>query len=342
MNVFLNRASCFALAVVFLGLTALGPPAAAGTLRTQTIGLQAGWNAVFLEVTPSEALPATVFAGLPVDIVASYYAPSSVAQFMANPGVDLFRQTGWGVWYSEDRPDAFLKTLHFVNGQQAYLVHAKTGFTWRVTGAVVPAQVQWQPGGFNFVGFSVDAVAAPTFAAFFSGSKAQLQNRIYRLVGGNWQRVSDPAAESMRSGEAFWIYCDGASKYQGPVRVDLTSQQGLVFGSGPDVLTLRNQTDHPIATRLEHVPSGPDPVPLSIIVRAISTTKDSMLPVAAPKPQGAWQQDIPPLEGGAAIQVPLEARLTSALHSSLLKITTDLGTEIWVPVIGVRTDLQDK
>ena len=43
--------------------------------------------------------------------------------------------------------------------------------------------------------------------------------------------------------------------------------------------------------------------------------------------------------------VPLEARvqeLTAAAHGSLLKITTDLGTEQWIPVIGIRKDLEER
>ena len=42
-----------------------------GHLRTQEIALHAGWNAVYLEVAPVAAAPAEVFAGLPVDRVAT-------------------------------------------------------------------------------------------------------------------------------------------------------------------------------------------------------------------------------------------------------------------------------
>ena len=33
--------------------------------------------------------------------------------------------------------------------------------------------------------------------------------------------------------------------------------------------------------------------------------------------------------------------MTAALQASLLKITTDLGTEVWVPVTCARQDLEE-
>src|SRR5262245_12293010 len=110
--------SAFLSVELFSGNTLLG-----GATRSQQVLLKKGWNAVFLEVDPADPAPTTVFARTPVDIAASFYAPASSAQFVSNPSVDLFKMAGWGVWYAENRPDAFLKTLHAVNGRQAYLVH---------------------------------------------------------------------------------------------------------------------------------------------------------------------------------------------------------------------------
>ena len=102
--------------------------------RTQTVSLTAGWNAVFLEVEPLDAAPGAVFKGLPVDIAAAYFPHEATTQFVTNPGVHLFKGLGWGVWYAEDRPDAFLKTLNAIYGQQAYLIHTKQAFQWKVDG----------------------------------------------------------------------------------------------------------------------------------------------------------------------------------------------------------------
>jgi len=180
--------------------------------------LRKGWNAVFLEVAPQDPEPAKVFAGTPVDIAAAFSGPLTSAQFMTDPGANLFRLAGWSAWYAESRPDAFLKSLHAINGQQGYLLHARQDFTLSVTGLVSPAAVRWQADAFNYVGFSVDAVTAPTFARFFGGSAAHNHNRIYRLENGVWRQATNPAAEVMRSGEAFWIFCTGRLLQNPPTR----------------------------------------------------------------------------------------------------------------------------
>jgi hypothetical protein len=58
--------------------------------------------------------------------------------------------------------------------------------------------------------------------------------------------------------------------------------------------------------------------------------------------QDAWTQDLPPLEAEGAVAVPLQLQaelLEREQHESLLKVTSDLGTVIWVPVTSVREDL---
>jgi len=330
--------------VSWLFATVLFSTSAIAATRTQQISLQRGWNAVFLEVHPEVSGPATLFRSTPIDIVAVHQSANSSAQFMNNPGVDLFKESGWSVWYSESRPDAFLKTLHAIYGQKCYLIHAKSDFTWSVAGEVALQRTSWQPNAFNFVGFSVSE-AAPTFNQFFGASKAHQHNKIYRLSNGAWRKVNDPAAETMRAGEAFWIFCNGNSSYEGPLRVDTTSKQGLVLGTGRDILSLRNEATHPITPTVEHIVSSENPVPLSVVIKVIGNadTPDSNASVA--KPAGAWTQALPPLEAGGSMGIPFEPRhqdMSAAVHSSLLRITTDLGTELWVPVVSTRKDLKEE
>jgi hypothetical protein len=318
---------------------------AAGPTRTQTIAMQVGWNAVFLEVEPPDPDPAVVFAGAPVEMVAGYTARTAAAQFVSDPNANLFRRAGWGVWYAADRPDAFLKTLHAIHGRHGYLVQSREAFSLSVTGQVVSDEVRWRPNAFNLVGFSVASPGAPTFAQFFAGSKAHQHNRLYRLEDGSWRRITDPAAEAMRSGEAFWIYCDGPSTYQGPLRVQTPiAQQVLLTDRGLDV-TLRNESGHPLNAVIEHVPAGHDPVPLSVLIQTVDNRTAVLRRVAAAKPAGPWAQTLPVLEAGEAIRLPLEARrqeMRQARQTSLLRISTDLGTETWLTVVAVREDLEEQ
>ena len=321
---------------------AAAAPARGAVEREQVIPLQSGWNAVFLEVYPAQPDPAVLFSGAPVDMAASLHAASSTAQFIANPGADLFRRAGWGVWYSEERPDAFLKTLHAIVGQQAYLIHATRPWTWTVSGAPVMAETRWEANAYNFAGFSVDPVAPPTFARFFAGSKAHRLDKIYRLRSGAWQRVDNAAGETIRSGEAFWIYCDGASAYQGPLQVETPTRAGLVLAGSSSALVLRNLTDFPLAATLEHVAAGTNTVPLSFVLAVAVEDLQSARSMAARMPNGPWTQALPPLEAGASLRAPFELRLgemTAPQQESLLKISTDLGTVNWVPVSARRGDL---
>lgn len=307
------------------------------------VDLRKGWNAVYLEVEPASSSPEAVFGSIPVDIVATYFASKTSVQFVTDPGTDLFRNLGWAVWYAADRPDAFLTTLDAVYGRRAYLVHAQRDHRWNVKGTVLPEETIWRPDSFNFVGFQVASPGAPSFAQFFGGSKAHRHNKIYRLADGAWRRVTRPDAEPMKSGEAFWIFCEGASAYQGPLDVQTRLRKGLLLVDGAtDDLIVRNDSDFPITATVEHVTPLSESVPLSVKVRVVGDPAAPVRSGAAPKPSGKWTQTLPVLEGRRALRIPFETRraeMGQAVHASLLKITTDLGTESWVPVIGYRSDL---
>lgn len=312
-----------------------------GHQRTQEIALSKGWNAVYLEVDPADDAPASVFAGLPVDKVATLFKNPGNQQFVTDPEVNLSKAQGWGVWYAPELPEAFLKSLDAIDGNRAYLVHAKSNCQWKATGRVTGAAVTWQPDAFNFTGAQVAAAGAPTFAQYFAGSAAHKNQQIYRMVNGRWKQVLQPSAEAMRAGEAFWIYCKGSSDYQGPLRAEVTGQV-LALGQGPADLTLRNEAPHPLAPTLQHVPGDASPLPLSILIKTYGDPAAPVKSVPANLPAAAWQQALPALEIGGAIAIPFECRggeLLRPLQGSLLKITTDLGTETWVPVSGRRDDL---
>jgi hypothetical protein len=311
-------------------------------LRTQTIDLDAGWNAVFLEVAPDNVTPADIFTGTPIDVAATYYGSPSSAQFMTDPNVNMLRETGWAVWYAPDREDAFLSSLFAIHGQRAFLLHSLSNFMWDVTGLAQMPDVQWQPDAYNFVGFSVVDPGAPTFAQFFGPSPEHNHDRIYRLQNGTWRQVTAPDATAMRSGEAFWIYSDGPSDYEGPLRVDTTVSGEVILGYGTEDLVLRNETDHPLTPTLEHIPVGDYPVPLAIEMTVLEGPTSPVEKALVPMSQDAWTQDLPPLEAEGAVAVPLQLQaelLEREQHESLLKVTSDLGTVIWVPVTSVREDL---
>jgi hypothetical protein len=309
----------------------------ADTTRTQTISLHKGWNAVQLQVTPADNSPSTVFAQTPIAIVATYFGARSAAQFIQNPTATEWKKEGWGVWYATGRADAFLSTLNGIAGNRAYLVCAKQDFTWNITGEVTAGKVQWKSDSFNLVGFCLDPVSPPTFDKFFSGSTAHRPCRIYQLINDQWVLVANPVTTTMRSGEAYWIYCKGGSDYQGPLSA--TSPTGKLSLSGSPaeaVLSFVNQTTDPMNITVTTVVSGSG-LPLSYCVRGVTTAKISDLIFDLPA-----TYSLPTLEAGQGTGLYLRLRrdqMTSASQSALLKISTDSGVQMWLPVTGTRADL---
>lgn len=312
--------------------------AQAETTRTQSISLHKGWNAIQLQVTPTDDTPTTVFAGTPITIVATCFGATKSAQFIQNPTATEWKKEGWGVWYAPSRPDAFLSTLNAVSGNRAYLIFAKQDFTWNVTGEVTIPKVHWKSDAFTLTGFSLDPLSPPTFDKFFSGSAAHRPCRIYQLVNDQWMLVANPVQTTMKSGEAYWIYCKGGSDYQGPLAAKLPMGRLALTGSPAEVaLGLGNQGSDPMNITIQTVASDGG-LPLAYCIRGVTTSKISDLVFNLP----ATYTLPTTLEAGQSTGLYLRLRrdqMTSDSQSALLKISTDSGVQMWLPVTGSRDAL---
>jgi len=314
-----------------------------GIKRTQSVELQPGWNAVYLEIDPDISTPSELFADVPVDVVASFVASGNPAQFIKNPTAKMLSVYGWAVWYAPSRSDDFLSNLFAIQGAKSYLIHAKTNATLHIEGTSATEAIKWTPNSYNYVGFSVVSPGAPTFQNFFRGSSAHNHNKIYRLVDGTWRQVLNPGAEVMKAGEAFWIYCDGRSDYPGPLEVSTRMSLGVNLSSqGGDQVIFRNRTIHPVSFTVEHITDPNFPVPISTPVVASDDEAGGLRTVSVHFDAAHFEQDFPALEAGDAMRLPLMLRLQDAGEGerySLLKVTTDLGTTTYIPVTATRGDL---
>lgn len=318
-------------------------PVFGGNTRTQTYQIHEGWNAIYLAVEPLDTDPATVFTNSPIDIAATYDGALATRQFTTDPAANMLSELGWGVWYAPSRPDAFLTKLGAIHGHKAYLVHAKAACSFEIEGAVEMRKGLWLPNAYNLKGFCLNTLAPPTFAQFFSGSRAHQDCVVYRLVDGTWRRVLEPENEAMRSGEAFWIYCDGSSDYQGPLRVETRTFSGIVLDGSGDEITLTNETGFPIAPVMDHIVSDGSGLPLSVVVDVIDNAVGGIKPLRIPMVDAAWTTTLPLMEAGAQARIPLAVqkdKMTVAEAYTLLCIETDIGTETWLPVMGRREDLK--
>jgi len=307
------------------------------TLRTQTLQLQRGWNAVYLEVIPTNPSPASVFAGTPVSIAATFLGTETTVQFIRDPSAIGWKKEGWGVWYAAGRPDSFLSTLHAVGGNRAYLIQADRDFTLRVEGLVELSRVVWKADSYNFIGFSLEPESPPTFEKFFGGSKAHRNSRIFRLVSDHWSLVTNPTGTVMRAGEAFWVECKGGSDFQGPLRVKSPDGNRLSFGerTGTDLI-LANESRDPAAVQVETIGTG-EGIPLVYSISAITDTGPQDVDTDLPALHAFGT-----LEPGARSSFRLKVRrdkMTSPTGAALLKVSNGAGSLVWVPVSARRGDL---
>jgi len=203
---------------------------ASAQTTTQTFQLRNGWNSIWLEVEPTNAEIAVVFAGLPVSSVWTY-VPAGAVQFIQDQTEDLFNQPGWLPHFPASRPEAFLTKLYTVNALRAYLVKLTNGpRTLTITGRPVVRAAKWVTDSFNLKGFPVNPSRLPTFNIFFGPSMSHAGQRVYQLRdNGQWTLVAP--GDLMKHGEAYWAFCTGASTYPGPIGIKLEFGEGLHYGT---------------------------------------------------------------------------------------------------------------
>jgi len=214
---------------------------------TQSFALRPGWNAVFLAVQPEPRDPATVFGDLPVQSVWTWLGKDSVVEFITNPSEALWGQPGWCAYFTDPK-EAFLTDLFAILGNQAYLIkiNGAVDVNWTVTGLPSTRKTKWIPDSFNLLGFHVDPDAPPTFEAYFAPSQAHAGQAAYRLnTQGEWEFIENPGDSTMTSGEAYWVYCEGSSAYEGPLHIVMPNYDGINYGSSLNehTLTLRNLSE---------------------------------------------------------------------------------------------------
>ena len=296
-----------------------------GGTYTQTFDLQPGWNAVFVEVRPEPADIETVFAGLPIESVWGWFPTPGGAVEPADPVDGLQKISGWRGFFPRPRPEALLTDLFALEANRAYLVKlaGDAPVTLRISGRPMLLPFRWQPDTFNLLGLHVDPAAPPSFGAYFASSSAHAGRPVYRLdAEGIWRLVERPFSTSIRSGEAYWIYSDGPSSFQGPLEVATDAFEGLEYSATLNLqrLTVRNLSAVDVDVRLRLLPS-PTPVPL-----ALETIDDLDGSVAYP--------DLPtdhtvPVVPGQALDLGLgvrRAELVGDRGEQLIEVTDGLGS----------------
>lgn len=298
----------------------------------QTIDLQPGWNAIHIQLEPDERDIATVFSGLPIASVWRWRPDTEGAQFVRDPAEGLENIAGWFAWFPDPRPEAFLTNLFQIEGNTAYLVRLD-GTQPRqitITGRPLFRNARWETNAFTLTGLPVSATQPPSFAEYFLPSPQHAGQPVYTLGSdGRWRLVTSPASEPIRSGQAYWIYTRGTSRYQGPMQVVLDAGQSLEFSAALQEIriVLRNFSLSNGSFQISR--RGGDTLPLKYRIEDPETGE-----VAWPVLRESLTLDAPV---GADVFLTLavdRAAFTADRMEQVLSITDEQGSDVLLHVGG--------
>ena len=241
----------------------------------ETMTLEKGWNAIYLESTPTNAACADFFAGAPVERVASYQSDAySSTRQIADDGTEIAQKPlSYRVWVPGDETAS---TLTALRGGCVYLIYAtdawtKTDFlgvpaaprqTWRATSG--------ETGFMNLVGVSADTnVSVGAKAYFGEGPFGTASGVAYQIGGSNpasptFLPLMISARSKLRGGMAYAL--TAAKDGDWPGVIGFSGPASVAFGSGDFAsVTLKNfgTTNHTFRVTVvasedaqEHLNSG--------------------------------------------------------------------------------------
>jgi len=300
---------------------------------TQTFSLNPGWNAVYLELQPQSNSPAVVFKNLPSgSSVWAWTGKDSSPQFIQDPSEAQVNSPKWLAIFTS-AAESSLNNLYAISANSAYLVHVagNSPLTLNIEGRPTIRHKNWIPDSFNLTGFGFSATP-PTFATFFAPSNSHKNQAIYRLdnATGVWVIINNPATTSMRSGEAFWIYCQSGSDYQGPLTVEADGSDGLDFGAGITIQTLK-VSNYSSIDRTVSVAQLSATNPVALAYRRYDVTSGSIItnPLSS----------MPPVtvKAGSSAVITLAAQRGgfNGSAASVLEFTDVQGSRVRVPVAAI-------
>ena len=276
-----------------------------------------------------DAGPDAVFAGTPVTQAVAWFPKNSPVSFIQDPGEALWEKSGWHRWAPPGTPEAAINNLYKIQANRAYILYSTADYTWEVTGVPIFWWRTWQPDSFNFTGFHVDETAPPTFEQFFGGSRAHSPLRVYTLVNNQWLRIADPSAVNIASGRAYWVYCNGGSNHQGPLKITLPGFSGELGFSGPlqeREIEFFNHSPNPISFKVEVLPGSG--VPLSLVQKDLTADQVNSY-------SSLTVYESAPLEPGEKLYLRLAARRKEIVEEAvagMIKFSDDLGNRFFITV----------
>lgn len=231
-----NSAMLWLLAMLVWGT---GFNVAASDVASQTLQLEPGWNAVFVELEPDDDngttaddnVPARVFNLGNIEMVWAMPRTTSTIQYISQPSEIGINDPDWHVYIPASQPTAALTNLHAVTAGRVYLIKVAGTQTQQLVihGRPQYKRIQWRAESFNLVGFHADPDPQQQVSfAQFLGLPSSSNPSIFKLTGNTWTLISKNSL--VEHGRGYWVYNDGTFNRSGPLDINDSALNGLGFG----------------------------------------------------------------------------------------------------------------
>lgn len=207
-----------------------------------TISLDKGWNAIYLEATPETTELDTFFANTGVTRVGSYQreAYKATAQYDSEGNIRNQKPISYLVW---EKGGA--STLKNLRGGNCYLVYATEAKTITYLGTPVAPQMTWRDTASGemaaFVAPSLPAGTSVTAAEYFAEGPYDKKG-VFEILGQNEtapQFLSSLGAKpKVTSGKAYALGATQTTDWPGVLEVRGDEGDALHFAAGESVATL--------------------------------------------------------------------------------------------------------
>ncbi|MBR0505358.1 MAG: hypothetical protein IJJ84_08105 [Kiritimatiellae bacterium] len=259
----MNKSCKLAASLSLVSLVSLPSPAA--HIR-ETMTLAKGWNAIYLESTPTNAACADFFAGSPVARVASYHSDAySSTRQIADDGTEIAQKPiSYHVWVPGDETAS---TMDSLVGGRVYLIYATNTWTKEnFLGVPAAPQQTWratsgETGFMNLVGVSADKDDLVAAKAYFGEGPFGTSSGVAYQIGGTnptaptFLPMTFGSTSKLHGGKAYALTATKDGDWPGVI--GFSGVSSVAFGSDDFAsVTLKNfgTTNHTF--RVTIVPSA--------------------------------------------------------------------------------------
>ena len=205
----------------------------------ETITLAKGWNAVYLESTPTNFICESFFANSPVTRVGCYQtdAYESTAQYASDGSAINQKPVSYLEWFAD--PSA-ASSLGLLLGGNCYVIYATNAWTHTFLGVPAQPRTVWRvantsgEGFMNLAGVSAAPAASVTAAGYFGEGPFGPSGAAYQ-IGGTQEAAPtflpmtlSGKSPKLQPGRAYALTSERADDWPGVIRVGGTGPLGVV------------------------------------------------------------------------------------------------------------------